>query len=110
VMAATIDRAAVPRAQVDDLEAVRFLAVGEHCEAIVAPDLVLGGLFRVLDLRLEIRPVTAVKVAAEGAVDPAWATSGERRERRGDGHPPPAPFRAQVWASPHQLPPGRGSD
>src|SRR5262249_49171366 len=42
--------------------------VGEHCEAIVAPDLVLGGLLRVLELRLEIRPVAAVKVAAEGAI------------------------------------------
>jgi hypothetical protein len=54
----------MPCAKVDDLEPVRFLAVCENREAVVAPDLVLSGLFRVLDLRLEIRPVIAVELAA----------------------------------------------
>ena len=58
----------MPGAEVDDLEPVRFLAVGDDREAVVAPDLVLGGLFRVLDLRLQIRPVVPVELPAERAI------------------------------------------
>jgi hypothetical protein len=59
----------VPRAEVDDLEPIRFLAVCEkNREAVIAPDLILCGLFRVLDLRLEIRPFIAIELAAKGAV------------------------------------------
>jgi hypothetical protein len=39
-----------------------------HPEAVLTRDLVLCGLFRVLDLRLEIRPFIAIELAAKGAV------------------------------------------
>jgi hypothetical protein len=57
----------VPRAEVDDFKPVRFLAVCKNREAVVAPDLVLGGLFRILDFRLEIRPAIASRYSGFGA-------------------------------------------
>ena len=51
--------------QVYDLKPIPFLAVREDGEAVVAPNLVLDSLFRVLNLRLEIRPIALLELAAE---------------------------------------------
>ena len=58
----------MPRAEIDHLEAVRLLRIGENSEAIIAPHLVLRRLLSVLHLRLKLRAVVPVEFAAEGAV------------------------------------------
>src|SRR5262249_5291772 len=45
-----------------------FLTVRKDRKAVVPPHLILRDLFRVLDLRLEVRAIVAVKLAAERTV------------------------------------------
>ena len=53
------------RAEVDDLEAVSLLCVGNDRKTITAPDLVLRRLFGILDLRLKFRSVIPVELTAD---------------------------------------------
>ena len=45
-----------------------FLAICDDRKSVVAPHLIFGGAFRVLDLRLQVRPVIPIKLAADYAL------------------------------------------
>src|SRR5579875_2366361 len=48
-----------------ELDLVLFPTVGKDREAVAAPDLLFGGVFRLLKLRLKLRSVIPVEFAAE---------------------------------------------
>ena len=59
--------ARVPCAEIDDLEAVGGLGVGQGDEAIAAPHFVLGPFLGILDLGLNVATVGAVEIGAKHA-------------------------------------------
>ena len=58
----------VPSAEIDHLETVVLLAVRNDRETVVAPNLFLCRLVRILHLRLQFRLVTPVELASEGSI------------------------------------------
>ena len=67
--------AGMARAEVDDLEAVRGLCVGERHETIAGPYLVLGCFFSILDLGLHLSAIGAVELCAQDLYVPVTMVS-----------------------------------
>jgi hypothetical protein len=82
----------MPCTEIDDLESIRFLSICNYGKSVITPHCILGCLISIFNLRLKVRPVTAVELATERAVcdltrDP-WIDIARQLADPGEEHCP----------------------